>query len=152
MRSIDFSELDTTLPEKVKALNNHVERCYQCGTCTASCPVFEVNPEYDPRKIIRMLLLGVKSVLTEEFVWLCATCYACQERCPQGVLVPDVMRALTNIAALKGLTPEHVQEQCQQVKTKGVLYSITPYVNRKRKRLGLPEIEQKYTVEKIFEE
>ncbi len=152
MRAIDFSELDTTLPEKVKALNNHIERCYQCGTCTASCPVFEVNPEYDPRKIVRMLLLGMKSVLTEEFVWLCAACYACQERCPQGVLVPDIMRVLTNIAALKGLTPDHVQEQCQQVRTQGVLYGVTPYVNRKRKRLGLPEIEQEFTIDKIFEE
>lgn len=152
MCCIDFSETNSLLLETIKALDNHIECCYQCGTCTASCPVFEVNPEYDPRKIIRMLLLGMQSVLTEEFIWLCASCYACQERCPQGVLIPDIMRALTNIAALKGLTPEHVQEVYQHIKTKGILHTITPYVNRKRKKLGLPEIEKEYTTDRIFEE
>lgn len=153
MREISFSELDRTLPERIKAANHQIEYCYQCGTCTASCPVYEVNPEYNPRKIVRMLLLGIKIVLTEEFVWLCATCYACQERCPQGVLIPALMRTVTNIAFSEGYAPESVVQQYYKVKTEGVLHSVSSLVNRKRKRLGLKEIDNDYRdIKKIFEE
>lgn len=154
MREINFSELDRTLTDKVKEFDGHdIEYCYQCGTCTASCPVFEVDPDYNPRKIIRMLLLGMKEVLTEDFVWLCSSCYACQERCPQGVLIPGLMRAVKNLAVSEGCVPEGIQEQYTKVKTEGVLYKASSYDNRKRKRLGLEEIDDDYTddVTKIFE-
>lgn len=154
MREINFSELDRTLTDKVKEFNGHdIECCYQCGTCTASCPVFEVNIDYNPQRIIRMLLLGMKEVLTEDFVWLCSSCYACQERCPQGVLIPELMRAVKNLAVSEGYTPEGVQEQYTKVITEGVLYKPSSYDNRKRKRLGLEAIDDDYTddVAKIFE-
>lgn len=154
MREINFRELDRTLKERVKEFNgNDIEYCYQCGTCTASCPVFEVDPEYNPRKIIRMLLLGMKDVLTEDFVWLCSSCYACQERCPQGVLIPGLMRAIKNLAFSEGYTPEGILEQYNKVKTEGVLYKASSYDNRKRKRIGLQTINDDYAddVTKIFE-
>ena len=153
MREINFCDLDKTLKEKVKQYGCDIECCYQCGTCTASCPVFEVNPEYNPRKIIKMLLLGMEDVLTEDFVWLCACCYACQERCPQGVLIPQVMKAIKNVASSKGYAPEGLLQQYNKVKTEGVLYKVSSYDNRKRKRLGLQEIEEDYQdhVKNIFE-
>lgn len=154
MKEISFSNLDTTLKDKVKEFNGHdIEYCYQCGTCTASCPVYEVDSKYNPRKIIRMLLLGMKDVLQEDFIWLCASCYACQERCPQGVLVPGLMRAIKNLAYSEGFVPPGVLEQYQKVKKDGVLYKASSYDNRKRKRLGLKEAEElsEEEVKKIFE-
>jgi heterodisulfide reductase subunit C len=151
MREINFRDTDNTLKDKMKEFDNHLECCYQCGTCTASCPVFEVHPDYNPRKIIRMLLLGMREVLTDDFVWLCSSCYACQERCPQGVLIPQVMRALTNLAFSEGYAPQGVREQYQKVKTEGVLYKPSPYDNRKRKNLSLEEITEEYDVQQIFE-
>jgi heterodisulfide reductase subunit C len=151
MREITFCDTDKALKETVKEFEGYIEYCYQCGTCTASCPVFEVSTDYNPRKIIRMLLLGMKEVLTEDFVWLCSSCYACQERCPQGVLIPQLMRALTNLAFSEGYAPEGILDQYQKVKTEGVLYKASSYDNRKRKRLGLDEIDEDYDVTKIFE-
>ncbi len=100
-----------------------------------------------------MLLLGVKDVLQEDFVWLCASCYACQERCPQGVLISDLMRAVKNLAVSEGCIPEGIQEQYSKVKTEGVLYKPSSYDNRKRKRLGLDELDHDYSteVQKLFE-
>jgi heterodisulfide reductase subunit C len=151
MREINFRDTDNTLKDKMKEFDNHLECCYQCGTCTASCPVFEVHPDYNPRKIIRMLLLGMREVLTDDFVWLCSSCYACQERCPQGVLIPQVMRALTNLAFSEGYAPQGVREQYQKVKTEGVLYKPSSLDNRKRKSLNLEEITDEYDVTQIFE-
>ena len=153
MKEINFCEMDRTVKDKIKArIGKEIEYCYQCGTCTASCPVFEVYPDYNPRKIIRMLLLGMKDVFKEDFVWLCSSCYACQERCPQGVLIPAVMRALTNTAFSEGIVPEGVQELYAKVKREGVLYKASSFDNRKRKRIGLEELEDDYTtdVKEIF--
>lgn len=150
MREINFRDTDTAVRDNVKELEGSIEYCYQCGTCTASCPVFEVHPDYNPRKIIRMLVLGMQDVVREDFVWLCSSCYVCQERCPQGVLIPRVMRILTNMAFSEGYVPHGVGVQYQKVKNDGVLYTPSSYDNRKRKSLHLEEINEEYDVAEIF--
>jgi len=48
-------------------------KCFQCGTCTASCPVRVVDSTFNPRRIIRLIKLGAKEkVLTSPFVWMCS--------------------------------------------------------------------------------
>lgn len=88
-----------------------IKVCYSCGTCTAGCPVTEVDPRYSPRKIIRMVLLGQRqAVLSDELLWYCETCYACSAYCPQNVKFGDVMRALREMAVAEGyFTPEFLQ-------------------------------------------
>lgn len=118
-----------------------IRRCYACGTCTASCPVRRVNPVFNPRKILRMVLLGMRDqVLTEPFVWLCATCYSCQERCPQGVRISDIMRALKNIAVRMGKMPDVVPVQIKLLREKGTLYPLDEFDNKKRGKAGLPTL------------
>ena len=81
----------------------HIKVCYSCGTCTAGCPVTEVDPRYSPRKIIRQVLLGQRAeVLSNELLWYCETCYACSAYCPQNVKFGDVMRALREMAVREG--------------------------------------------------
>ncbi|MEM2673750.1 MAG: 4Fe-4S dicluster domain-containing protein, partial [Candidatus Bathyarchaeia archaeon] len=66
-------------------------QCFQCGTCTSDCPVARFNDKYRPRDIIRMAQLGLKDkVLNSDFLWLCASCFTCTDRCPQGVEVASV--------------------------------------------------------------
>ena len=73
----------------------NIKRCFQCGTCNVGCPVREIEEKYNPRKIIRMTVLGMRDrVLSSDFIWLCSECYTCQERCPQDVRIPEVMTAL----------------------------------------------------------
>ncbi len=118
-----------------------IMRCFACGTCTASCPVREIEEAYNPRKIIRMVLLGMKDeVLKEEFVWLCATCFTCSERCPQDVKITDLMSALRNIAVQEGYIHPAFTAQVSAIYTNGRLYEVGEFDNNKRKKLGLPEI------------
>lgn len=81
----------------------HIMRCFQCGTCTASCPVSELSERYNPRKIIKMILLGMRNeVLSSDAIWLCSDCYTCTERCPQDVGITEIMNAVKNIAVREG--------------------------------------------------
>jgi len=80
-----------------------IKVCFSCGTCTAGCPVTDVDPRYSPRKIIRQVLLGQReAVLSSELLWYCETCYACSAYCPQNVKFGDVMRALREMAVAEG--------------------------------------------------
>ncbi len=82
-----------------------IKACYQCGTCTGGCPTAG-EMDYTPRQIIRMVNLGMRDrVLTSNSIWLCASCYQCQVRCPRGVRITDIMAALRSIAIRDGITP-----------------------------------------------
>ena len=73
--------------------------CFTCGTCTAICPVSNTFPEYDPRKIIHMIILGLKDrVLSSENIWRCSHCETCKFSCPQGVQLSEIMDALQHMA------------------------------------------------------
>ncbi|MBW2058857.1 MAG: 4Fe-4S dicluster domain-containing protein [Deltaproteobacteria bacterium] len=121
----------------------HIKRCYSCGTCTAGCPVREVTDRYNPRRIIRMALLGMRGeVLSSDFIWLCSACYTCYERCPQDVRIPELMTALKNIAAREGHIPPPLLAQVDLLEEHGRLYEIGEFENQKRRGLGLPEIEE----------
>ena len=68
--------------------------CYQCGKCSAGCPV-AFDMDYMPRQVIRMLQLGMKEqLLRTHTLWLCANCIACYTRCPRSIDLPRLMDAL----------------------------------------------------------
>ena len=83
-------------------------RCFTCGTCTAICPVSNTFSEYDPRKIIHMIILGLKDrVLSSENIWQCSHCETCKFSCPQGVQLSEIMDALQHMAVRdKYVTPD----------------------------------------------
>ena len=89
----------------------NLKRCFACGSCTLSCPVAEVEGSYSPRRIIHMILLGLKEeVLRSKSIWYCLTCYRCQVRCPQEVKYPEIMRVLRKLAVEQGyVEPGFVQ-------------------------------------------
>jgi len=96
----------------------NIKLCFACGLCTASCPVADIDPEYNPRKIIRMVLLGMrKEVLSSNFPWLCTQCYTCQAHCPQNVKFSDVMKALRNMAVREGYVHPSFTEQIKEIDT-----------------------------------
>ena len=101
MDRIDLKKLDPDFKHRVarELGGEHIKRCFSCGVCSARCPIEKIEPEYNPRKIIRMILLGLeKELLKEEFLWHCSTCYTCQESCPQQVNFTEVIFALRNMA------------------------------------------------------
>jgi heterodisulfide reductase subunit C len=86
-----------------------VQACYQCGTCTGSCPSGR-RTAIRTRKIIRRVLLGLDEAISSEDIWFCSTCYTCYERCPRDVPVTDVIIKLRNFASQRGyMKPDHVK-------------------------------------------
>lgn len=88
-----------------RASSQRVQDCYQCGKCSAGCPM---HPEMDlgPRMMMRALQLGLKGmVLNSNTIWLCLHCSACSDRCPQQIDVSAVMRALRLLAEAEGVRP-----------------------------------------------
>ena len=86
--------------------------CFGCQTCTTVCPVVanHDNPEETlnllPHQIMHACGLGVRDLaLGANMLWDCLTCYQCQEHCPQGVSVTDVLYELKN-EAVKQLRQE----------------------------------------------
>lgn len=79
--------------------------CFGCETCTSVCPVvanFD-NPIEAlgllPHQIMHSCGLGMKGLaLGSNMLWDCLTCYQCQEQCPQGVCITDILYELKNEA------------------------------------------------------
>ena len=105
MGTIVLSELDPKFKYEVAEQpgGENIKVCFSCGLCTAGCPVSEIDENYNPRKIIHMVLLGMREqVLSSDFIWLCSLCYTCYAHCPQNVKFTDVMRALRTMAVNEG--------------------------------------------------
>ncbi|KKM12311.1 heterodisulfide reductase subunit C [Clostridiales bacterium PH28_bin88] len=84
----------------------HLSECYQCGKCSAGCPV-AFAMDYTPRQIIRLLQLGLKDeALRSRTIWLCAHCQTCYTRCPREVELPRLMETLQGEARKAGKLPE----------------------------------------------
>lgn len=72
--------------------------CLQCRKCTSGCPAAAFTGT-SPSEIIRMLQLGaVDEILNHEFIWLCASCGTCHERCPMKISMADIVDSLRIIA------------------------------------------------------
>jgi heterodisulfide reductase subunit C len=128
-------------------------KCMQCGTCTASCPVKVIDPDYNCRRIIRMALIGDKEqVLNSKFIWMCSACYSCYERCPQDVTITDLMTAMKNIAVRHGLIHPNVKELIALLEQFGALTEVSEFENRMAEKFGLPQVKQSSErVKKVLE-
>jgi heterodisulfide reductase subunit C/nitrate reductase gamma subunit len=99
-----FSDPDA-LDAPLSANRASFSRCVQCQTCTNVCPVVahSTDPasavDLTPQKVMNLLRLGLRDLtLGSRMVWSCATCYQCQEHCPQGIRVADIMVELRALA------------------------------------------------------
>lgn len=140
---IDVSTLDDGFVEEIKSYpgGENILRCFACGKCTAGCPVADIEPKYNPRRIMRMIVLGMKdAALTDAFTELCSNCYMCQERCPQGVSVTQIIRILKLMAVERGLIHPSFKLQAQMLRKTGRLYELEEFDNKKRAKMGLPEL------------
>ena len=84
---------------------NTFSGCFGCETCSTVCPVVANydNPKEVlgllPHQIMNACGLGLKDLaLGSNMLWDCLTCYQCQEQCPQGVCVTDILYELKNEA------------------------------------------------------
>lgn len=82
--------------------------CYQCGKCSAGCPVVE-QMDIAPSEAIRYLQLGKPDiVLDSKTIWVCASCFQCASRCPKGVEFSSICDALRAIVLRKRVSDPKV--------------------------------------------
>jgi heterodisulfide reductase subunit C len=85
-----------------KQSGQHIFDCYQCGKCSAGCPV-DYAMDLGPRQIMRSIQLGLKKeVMQSTTIWLCVSCETCSSRCPAKIDVAKVMESLRILAAAEG--------------------------------------------------
>jgi len=109
----------------------YFQRCFSCGTCTASCPVSEIDENFNPRLIIRKALLGMKEeLLSSEELWHCVQCYTCYARCPQDVRFTDIMKVLRDMATEEGYAPKSMAEKAEAIDRmiQKLRHKVTEYV------------------------
>ncbi len=117
-----------------------VKHCFQCGTCSGSCPSGRRTP-YKVRQIVRKCLLGLKEeVITDDALWMCTTCYTCQERCLRSVKIVEIIKKARNIAAHAGYMAKPHKMTGVFVMNTGHGVPINDATKALRTKIGLPEI------------
>ena len=90
--------------------------CFLCGTCTAGCPVSEIEGSYNPRKIMRQILHGMKAeILSGDEIWKCYQCHTCVAHCPQDVRFADIVRTLREIAIEEGVCNKELAKKIEEL-------------------------------------
>jgi len=85
-----------------------VNRCAECGECTASCPVAAIDQDFSPRRLAGMAMLedADKLALSEE-IWSCITCGICNAICPYGVDFLRFIQGVRTLAVSRGNVPHY---------------------------------------------
>ena len=140
---LKVSDIDPKFKYEISKLPGaeNVLLCFQCGTCTADCPIARFNDLYRPRKLIRMVQLGLKDkLLSNDVIWLCSTCFTCIDHCPQDVGIADIVRTLRNLTTKEGEMPVVYKELASNIRKTGYAYMIPGLRLKKREEEGLPSL------------
>ena len=117
-----------------------VKHCFQCGTCGGGCPSGRRTP-YKVRQIVRKCLLGLKEeVITDDALWMCTTCYTCQERCPRSVKIVEIIKKARNVAAHAGYMAKPHKMTGVFVINTGHAVPINDAAKSLRTKIGLSEV------------
>jgi heterodisulfide reductase subunit C2 len=88
---------------KLGAITENPSLCYQCGKCSAGCPVAE-EMDILPHRLMHYLGLGMEDkALRSNTIWMCAGCFTCAVRCPNDIDITSVMDGLREEAIKSGI-------------------------------------------------
>jgi Fe-S oxidoreductase len=81
--------------------------CYDCGKCTATCPISRVGAGYSPRRHVLAANMGNKDEILESgSLYQCLTCSLCDRRCPAEVDYTQLMLKMREVAHDAEVEPE----------------------------------------------
>jgi heterodisulfide reductase subunit C len=114
------------------------EYCVTCGLCSSSCPVSGVDG-FDPRKLVRLVSLGLKNEIVESrWPWICTMCGRCEHVCPMEINIPDLVR---NIRSIR-----------EREKVPGILHKGLEAAIKTGNNLRLPKEDFIFILEDVGEE
>ncbi len=100
--------------EIMEISGQNIFKCYQCGRCSAGCPMAEFM-DILPNQIFMYLQEGdAESILSAKSPWICAACFTCTVRCPLDIDLAAVMEAIREIQLRKNrdyIDPYSVDER-----------------------------------------
>jgi heterodisulfide reductase subunit C len=107
MEPVNLRKSDAEFIRQIESESGQkVNKCYQCGNCTAGCPM-SFAYDYSVNKIMRLIQLVQKdAALSSEAIWMCATCEACTTHCPNNIEVArvlDICRGISRRLGYKGV-------------------------------------------------
>ena len=97
--------------------NGNFSLCYQCGTCTAICPM-----NVPVRSILRGAQVGIKELAVTDGLWQCATCKQCEVACPRGVDITGVIHSLREISYGERKVPAKLESALWRVYEDGTAW------------------------------
>ena len=119
------SDYNEALEDEIASLpgGENIHRCWQCGSCTNSCTVNAINPDFNPRYWIYLIRMGMESELLrdKDIIWQCVSCNKCTYACPRDVVPEAVMKATSHWLELKGHTPKSPSMHFDEVFTEQIL-------------------------------
>ena len=95
----------------------NLSSCYQCGTCTAVCPL-----NVPVRSIIRGAQVGIRELAMSEALWECATCKQCEVSCPRGVDITGVIHSLRGLSYGERKVPQKLEAALWRVYEEGTAW------------------------------
>ncbi|MDQ1238813.1 MAG: hypothetical protein QG577_998 [Thermodesulfobacteriota bacterium] len=115
--------------------------CADCGRCTDNCPANAVGRPLSPKMISIKArdyaykyypILGTPpdpgeikftgDVISEDEIWSCTTCGACEQECPIFIEYIDKIVDMRRYLLDQGNLPQSLQKPMQQIKKKGNAY------------------------------
>ena len=93
--------------------------CMQCGMCAGSCPWRIVDGPFNIRRLIRMAQLGVEGYESDDILYGCTTCNKCVLKCPRGVTIIDIVKAMRAMIAETGAIPGVLRTTTGSVHSQG---------------------------------
>jgi len=134
-KSIFMDKVKGLLPE-----GGNFNLCLTCGACSSGCPATGLE-DMDPRKFLRMAVLGMdKELTTTPWVWMCTMCKRCVYACPMKIDIP-------------ALVYEARASWPRETRPKGLLGSCDMALrNQSCSAMGTPPEDFRFVVEDVLEE
>ena len=122
--------------------------CIQCGTCVASC-YSSRETALSVRKILNEFIKSGE-IPDDESAWYCSTCYSCQERCPRGIQITEILYHIRRKIAKEKL-PERLTTFFNNIGEYGI--GVVPRKKdlELRKKLGLKNYSAQFSEKHLKE-